>query len=66
MSKLHVAIDFSIYFDFSIFVQFNEVLEFGWQEVNQGTRNIVQKSVSMISQYFFEKKEKTETRNTLK
>ena len=26
--------------------QFDDVLQFGWQEVNQGTRNLIQKNVS--------------------
>jgi hypothetical protein len=29
----------------SIPFQFDDILDFGWQEVNQGTRNIIQKSV---------------------
>ena len=30
----------------SFSLQFDDILEFGWQEVNQGTRNLIQKNVS--------------------
>ena len=33
-------------FSLSFSLQFDDILEFGWQEVNQGTRNLIQKNVS--------------------
>ena len=35
-SEMHAILSF----------QFDDVLQFGWQEVNQGTRNLIQKNVS--------------------